>query len=352
VQIVRPFAHDTVVERLWSAAREGRLPHALLLEGPEGVGKFVAARWFAAGLLCSEGPGPPCGLCGPCKRVESDNHPDLFAIDPIADGEERIKIDRIALRGDSDGGPEGCLEAFLDLRAMEGGRRCVLVREAHRMNDAAQNALLKTLEEPRPGIVLVLESHRSARLLPTILSRCVRVRLGGLAAEDARRVLDHEGVPAEEARELVRWTEGSPGRALAWRARGAARMLALLDGCLDGSRPPLRVAADLWEVEGEFPGPTPSAQARERARFVLDLVLALARDAARLAAGKTADELPQGDRAAHVTLGSGRSARSALDRLLTCRADVDRNLAPEAVLERALLVLAERGRNMGAPARR
>ena len=174
----RPRGHDALVVRLFDAARAGRLPHALLFEGPEGTGKFTAMRWFASGLLCAEGPGPPCGECGPCKRVRSDNHPDLYVVDPTASGEETLRVQRIAYRPDAPNNPdpEDCVESFLDLRAVEAELRPVLLREAHRMNTAAQNALLKTLEEPRPGVVLVLETHRSDLLLETILSRCVRVR--------------------------------------------------------------------------------------------------------------------------------------------------------------------------------
>ena len=87
MQVFEPVGHAGAVRSLWHAAEVGRLPHALCFEGPEGIGKFRAALWFAAGLLCSEGPGEPCGACGPCKRVSSGgaggNHPDLLVIDPI-----------------------------------------------------------------------------------------------------------------------------------------------------------------------------------------------------------------------------------------------------------------------------
>jgi len=163
VQVARPLVHDGIVLRLWAAARAGRLPHALLFEGRAGIGKVAAASWFAMGCLCARGPGEPCGTCGPCRRVtsggEEANHPDLFVIDPLAEEEEQIKIGRIAERGREEGSSRASLEAFLGLRPFEAALRPVLVRESHRMNVSAQNALLKSLEEPRAGTVLVLESH-------------------------------------------------------------------------------------------------------------------------------------------------------------------------------------------------
>ena len=86
--LIEPLGHAQTVEGLWRAAARGRLAHALLFEGQEGVGKFVAMRWFAAGLMCQGGPGAPCGRCGPCKRLssggESSNHPDLLVLDPVS----------------------------------------------------------------------------------------------------------------------------------------------------------------------------------------------------------------------------------------------------------------------------
>ena len=95
------------------------------------------------------------------------------------------------------------MEGFLDLRALEGRGRIVIVREAQRMNVAAQNALLKTLEEPRPGTVLVLEAHKSDRLLPTIKSRCVRIRFEPLDVADCVQVLERNGLAGAGSRPQV-----------------------------------------------------------------------------------------------------------------------------------------------------
>ena len=340
MQVFEPRRHGDAIEGLWHAAKVGRLPHALSFEGPEGVGKFRAALWFAAGLLCAQGPGRPCGVCGPCKRVSSGgnlgNHPDLLVIDPIEDGEERIRVARIAQRSDGDA-DDRSLEAFLDLRALEGGYRPVIVRESHRMNVAAQNALLKTLEEPRPGTLLILETHRPEILLPTIRSRVVRLRFEPLSDEECQAVLAENGIEPEAASELTRVAKGSPGRALVLAERNALVARDILLEVARGARPTVGAAALLWDLEGRFPGKTPAAKARERVRMSLDLAVDLSRERLAFQAGVPADALAFGD--AVATLPEAQGLEAGLEKLMECRGDVDRNLGPEAILDRALLVL-------------
>jgi DNA polymerase III delta' subunit len=354
MEIFEPLGHRPMAEKLWGAARDTRLPHAILFEGPEGIGKFALLKWFAAGLFCSQGPGAPCGSCGPCKRVtsggEQGNHGDLFTIDPVSDGEERIKVARIAIRSDGTGAENNaCLERFLDLTSVEGGVRVVLIRECQRMNDAAQNALLKTLEEPRPGTLILMETHRPLGLLSTIRSRCISVRLDALNIDQCAQVLAGQGLEFALAAALARMVEGSPGRAIAWHRQGAMGFRRALLECMHGQIQPLAMAPGLWELEGEFEGDKPTAKARARARFVVELALGLLQDQRRAAQGIPIKLLPHGDvvrldRRRYDPLTSSR----AREGLLTCRADIDRNLTPEAILERAMMCLAGSGHAVGA----
>ncbi len=360
MHVERPRGHDAVIHRLWRAAQTGRMPHALSFEGREGIGKFLAAKWFAQGLLCEQGPGEPCGSCGPCKRVLSGgprgNHPDLFLIDPTEEGEETIRVHRIAHRPDATGKDDaaGCIEAFLDLRAFEGRGRIVILREAERMNTAAQNALLKTLEEPRPGTHIVLETRDGGLLLPTIKSRCVRVAFDSLSRDDCVAVLTAQGLDLAEAGEVARWSEGSPGRALADRARGFAAMRTLFSQVLLAQRPPLAVAREVAELEAEFRGSTPTARVRDRARVFLDLCALGLRDLVALRAGIAAESLSQGELVQRAAAVWSERTESELAQLVTvvlnCRANVDRNVTPDALIERACLASSPAVRSNDAPA--
>lgn len=349
----RPLRADGVVLGLLGAAHAGRLPHALVFHGPEGVGKFLAARWFAQGLLCARGPAEPCGGCGPCKRVASGTHPDLHVVDPRAEGEEVLKVERVAARSESKLPSVGEL---LALRPAEGGWRIVVLRDFELANDAAQNALLKTLEEPRPWTLLILVAARLEALLDTVRSRCTPVRFEPLAVELCAAVLAAQGCDAEEARTLARWSHGSPGQALALAEAGGREIGALLGELLAGRLDPLEVARAIEAVEGRAHGKTPAARERARARSALELSLGLVRDLARAAAGVPPAELAHGEWIAGLgpsapTLGPLGLER-ALAALLQGLGELETNLNASSVLDRTLLELARATRRAPAPERR
>ena len=193
----------------------GRAPHALLLVGPAGVGKTTLARDLAAGLLCEAAPTDrPCGMCRPCRLVAADVHPDVHRLTPEGPGRQ------VTIGGVS-GRPRGIRDLISELALLpvEGGARIGIIESAQRMNDDAQAALLKTLEEPAPGIVLVLCADSEEPLLPTIRSRCARLRLGPVGVRSIETILVEQGVAdAPTAARLARVADGRPGLALAWAA--------------------------------------------------------------------------------------------------------------------------------------
>lgn len=337
-----PRGHAELVRGLWRAHRRGRLSHALLFVGPAGVGKFRAARWFARGLFCEEleraaEPEAPCGVCGPCKRFLAGSHPDLMPVDPGERELEELPVGAIAPRRGEDRWEGPTVTEFLALRAAEGGARVVLMREFERANEEAQNALLKTLEEPGESSVLVLETSRPDLLLDTVRSRCVPVRFAPLEEADARAVLAEAGRAGLDP-DLLRWAEGSPGRALTLERQGLLEQRRVLEAVLRGRLDPVEAGGRVGELEGEFEGRTPTARARQRARAVLDLALAVLADGVRHASGIPASDLIHGDLA---PLAAGRAAAwgAALERLLVLRGDVELNLAPESLYDRAFLAL-------------
>ncbi|MDG2148918.1 MAG: hypothetical protein P8N09_05270 [Planctomycetota bacterium] len=197
--------HTASRRALGAAHRAGRLPHALLLTGEEGVGKEDFAQWLIQLRWCSA-ENAPCGSCPACRKVETRNHPDLVFIskdpspeqDPEGWGSKHeVTVNQIR---------RGVLP-LLGLRAVEGQGRAAVLLDADDMNEEAQNALLKTLEEPPEGSLLLLVSSREEALLETIRSRCQEVRLFAEAGHEKGgsqgRAEQHEGLDAQAVIEVL-----------------------------------------------------------------------------------------------------------------------------------------------------
>lgn len=334
---------------LAGSSRQESLPHALLFEGTEGIGKFRSALWLAATLLCDTEGDSPCLTCGPCKRVIAESHADVFVIDHRRHAQNAITIHFVVARDprpkDAYQGPP--VDEFLALRAAEGRGKFIIVREADQMNEEAQNAFLKMLEEPRPGVHIFLESSQPGSLLATVRSRVVPVRFAPLAPEICEEILWRDGPftrGEDEAMvaQLTRLAGGSPGLALRHHTRGVASMQELLGAAFSGERSASEVAVELFDIDGDFPGKTPSAQRRTRARTILDLGLELLTDVERVAAGVPSGGLPHGDIAerAQARLAGQWKRRSVARAWLSAREDLGLNLSPEALVERALTTVA------------
>jgi DNA polymerase-3 subunit delta' len=152
--------------QLRDAISQDRLSHALLITGSPGQGGEWLAYWLAASFYCELAPtSRPCGECRSCQRVMADEQPDCLVLRPIEDSKE-IRVDQVRE-----------LTAELALTAHGGGRKVAIISPAEKLNRAAANALLKTLEEPTRGAVLILVSGEANRLPPTVQSRCTRIRI-------------------------------------------------------------------------------------------------------------------------------------------------------------------------------
>jgi DNA polymerase-3 subunit delta' len=193
----------------------GRAPHAVIFVGPGSTGKTTLALDLAAGLMCVD-PDPgarPCRICRGCRQVASGNHPDLHRLAPEGPGGQI----RIGKATDPEPGTVRHLIGELALLPAEGGARVVIVEQAHRLNDDAQNALLKMLEEPPAGVTIILCADDEECLLPTVRSRCARVRVGTVGGREIEHWLGELGVAeAPRAARLARLAGGRPGLALAY----------------------------------------------------------------------------------------------------------------------------------------
>jgi DNA polymerase-3 subunit delta' len=221
------------------ASRAGRLPHALLIHGVQGVGKLALAERVAQFMLCeAESGAKPCGRCDGCRWLLAGNHPDFLRLEPealaklpepnedepaptkkTAKPSAEIKVDQIRAVRD-----------FLGLRSSRGRLRVALVHPAEDMNLSAANALLKGLEEPPAGAIFLLVSHRPSQLPPTIRSRCVAVPVPVPGHKVALDWLSGQGIKAAER--WLAYAGGAPLRALHYAAQAEA-----LEALLRNPRP-------------------------------------------------------------------------------------------------------------------
>ena len=243
---LRPlYGHETARAHLSGAIRAGRLPQALLFEGPRGVGKQRLALWLAQALLCEQGEtGEACETCRSCRLVSTLSHPDLhwfIPLEPNKKGSDRDKqveqaeaalADELALRRERPlyETPSGMavhsiaavrlLQRRLILTPAIGRRKVFIIGDAERLipqraNPEAANALLKALEEPPGDTVFVLTATEPDALLPTILSRVVRVRLHRVPDSVVTSFVHNELPDLPNADRVVDEAEGSIGRVLA-----------------------------------------------------------------------------------------------------------------------------------------
>ena len=172
------LGNEQLKENLSAARKKGRMSHFYLLSGPRGSGKHTLANLIAAAMLCDQ-PGAPCGVCRSCRKVLGGNHPDYITIDDPS--KKTVPVDLIR---------EARADIFV--RPNEGEKKIYLFPRAQDMGIPGQNALLKVLEEPPAYGVFLLLTDNPEKLLPTVRSRCVELKLRALPEALLRRTLSAE----------------------------------------------------------------------------------------------------------------------------------------------------------------
>ena len=199
------IGHEWAVDLLSGQLTAGVLRHAYLFTGPRGIGRRTLARKFAQAINCSEPPAPgdACGACRNCRQIEAQAHPDLAIVEAEAEG-RTLKVEQVRE-----------LQRSLALAPYAASYRIALLLRFEEAHISAANALLKTLEEPSPRVILLLTADSPENLPETILSRCQLLRLRLLPVETlAARLQEIRSIESPQARLLAHLSGGRPGLAL------------------------------------------------------------------------------------------------------------------------------------------
>lgn len=263
------IGQEGAVRILSRVLKSGKVNHAYLFVGPEGVGKRYLATKFASALNCDDPVIRPCGKCLPCTKIENSNHPDVKVIVPDSGS---LKIDQIRE-----------LKKELRYEPFEGRFRVFIIPDCEALTEQAANSLLVALESPPERTVFILTASNEEALLPTIVSRCQKVRFGKATNMEIETFLhERHGVPVARARAIAATAGGIVGKAVSWSSEDAplefrARVLSLLRG-IPGAQ-----LSDILEAAASF-----EKCGREDLDILFDAMLAWYRDLMLVAGtGKT-----------------------------------------------------------------
>ena len=315
------LGHERQKEILRRALANGRLAHAYLFSGPDGIGKRLMALALARAIVCLEQRG--CGHCLACRKIDHQNHPDLHILEP--DG-NAIKIDQIR-----------SFQRELNFKPLEAPRKICMIEQADSMTVGAANALLKTLEEPRGDTLLVLLTAQPNRLLETIRSRCQPLPFARHPNSRIQAELEKQlGIESTESHVLAALSEGSFKKAFGKDRElyldQRRELLKTLTGLSSGSILPILDFAEKLAADKTI---LPD---------ILEIFQAFYRDVLMTLQGRGDEELVNLDLREKVHRVSGRESVATilakLDALVEIRRQLDRNVNRQLAMEVLLLKLA------------
>ena len=195
--------HKDILKYISSAVENNRVSHAYILNGERGSGKKMLANLFAMTLLCETGDNEPCGKCHSCKQAESGNHPDIIRV--THEKPNSISVDDIRTQ----------VNNTVDIKPYQGPYKVYIIPQADMMTPQAQNAILKTIEEPPSYAVFLLLTENAETLLPTINSRCVMLKLSNIKDTLIKKYLmENLEIPDYKADMCTAFAQGNMGRAI------------------------------------------------------------------------------------------------------------------------------------------
>ena len=332
------LGHDQIADQFRHILAQGRLASSFVFLGPAGVGKRSFAVKLAQALLCqTAGPADlePCGHCESCRLMESGAHPDLSLVGLPA-GKTKIPVDLFL--GDRDHRNQEGLCHDIAMRPLLGKRRVAIIDDADYLTTESSNCLLKTLEEPPPGAVLILVSTNRNRLLPTILSRTQVMRFSELSAEQILGILQSEiaDMPVEEAQALAAQCRGSVQRALELANSGLGELRGRLLAQLMPSRiDRQQLVSDVQDFVNSADKDPQSR--RQQLRLVFRTAAAFYSNVVRTSCQSASDKVANDSLQVQLFRELGpvvqETALAALDRCLEAETELDRNANQATLLE-------------------
>ena len=329
------LGQDGAIKWLADAYQADRLPHAAIFAGPVGVGKATAARALAALFLCQQPTGlVPCGKCESCRAFAAGSHPDYHVIT-----KELIRYhDRTGKSKGIDLSIHVLRPELIEPAGRKpslGRGKVFLVEQAEVMNPQAQNALLKTLEEPAGRTLIVLLTDQPGALLPTIRSRCQTIRFSPLDAQTVQKELQRRGIEKAQAHDAAQLSRGSLGTALKWIEDGviapARELTRQVDAAMAGQPPQdlpawLKTAADAYAQKQLDRDELASKDQATREGLTLYLMIVGEHFRARLAAQ-------------HADPSELNRACAAIDAIVRAESYLDANVNTSVVLQQLALAL-------------
>lgn len=321
------IGHEQIIEHFQNAIRLDKLSHAYILSGEEGSGKRLLARLFSMTLQCEKGGISPCGECRSCKQAEGNNQPDIIWVTHEKPGSIGVEDVRGQVIGD------------IQIKPYSSPYKIYIIDEAEKLTVQAQNALLKTIEEPPSYGIVVFLTTNAEGFLPTILSRCVVLKLRPASDEAViRYLMEQVRVPDYKAKVCAAFAQGNVGKAVRLASseefEGMKQQVVRLMKNTEAMQ-----MSELLEYTKNI------SEYKDRIEDYLDLMLVWFRDVLLFKVTRDVNVLVLKEEISEISRRAGKSSYEGLEEIITAldkaKARLRANVNLELVMELLLLTIKE-----------